>query len=643
MMDYKAAATRGDRRRSVIRCLALLLAMTVLAWPAAAHALPPPKFKPEQMGGILRGDFNAEPQTLNPLTIKDLYGQMISDYIIEQLFDRDPDTLEFVPWLADRWSVSEDGLTITFHLNPKARFSDGVPVTADDVVFTYETIMNPKIDARAMASSYEDCQKCEKVDDLTVRFVWKKPYFLALENSGLIPVIPKHIYQFKDPKEFNDINDKMIGSGPYKLKEWKTGQHIILERNENYWNNPPAFDQIVYQFILEEQPSVQALLAGELDFLAVSPEWWVKLKDQKNIQDRFNLFKYSTPRNGYSFIGWNNARPPFDDPRVRLAMTHLVWREQILKYMMFDIGKVSTGPFWSESPQSDPAIKPWPFDRDAARKLLREAGWWDRNGDGWLENAEGKRLEFTYSSASGDQNTRDEARVLAEEFRRVGIDMHVQLVEWSVFTVMLDNRDFDCVALSWGGGGVEADPYQIWHSSQIADQGSNFINFKNAEADKLITLIRETLDEKKRNEYCHQFQALLHREQPYTFMFERESLRLVSKRINGAVVHKMGMFPTPFDWWVGKEGAAPRRPKPRENLHSQAAPPDDTDPDRHHPGRVFSGAPGAGRSDRGDDPQPVGQHRSEGDEGIGRQDPRAPRPDRLPLPARLVVRSPEGG
>ena len=200
------------------------------------------------------------------------------------LIERDPDTLEYKPWLADRWAVSADGLVITFHLDPQAKFSDGTPVTADDVLFTYETMMNPKIDARSTASYFEDCEKCEKVDDSTVRFIWKKPYFLSLEISGGLTVLPKHVYQFKDPKEFNDINDKLIGSGPYVLKEWKTGQHIILERNKNYWNNPPSFDQIVYRFILEEQPSVQALLAGDLDFLAVSPEWWVKLQDDAGRQ-----------------------------------------------------------------------------------------------------------------------------------------------------------------------------------------------------------------------------------------------------------------------------------------------------------------------------------------------------------------------
>jgi peptide/nickel transport system substrate-binding protein len=526
---------------------------TALASPAVGWEQP--AFAPAQMGGTLRGNLNGEPQTLNPLTYKDLYAAIINEHVFESLIDRDPDTFEFQGVLADRWEVSLDGLTITFHLDGRARFSDGTPVTADDVVFTYETITNPKVDARSIASYLEDCKGCEKVDERTVRFIWKKPYFLSLETSS-ITVLPKHVYQFKDPNAFNEINDLLVGSGPYVLKKgsWKTGQHIILERNEGYWRRPPAFDRIVYRFILEEQASVQALLAGELDELAVSPEWWVKLRDRQDVRERFQMLRYSTPGNGYSYIGWNNSRPPFTDARVRLALTHLVWRDQILKYMLYGIGSVATGPFWPLSPQTDPAIKPWPFDREAARRLLKEAGWEDRNGDGWLENAEGKRFEFEFSSAAGNQQTRDMVRIIGEEFRRMGIDMHIRLYEWSVFTVKLDNRDFDAIMLAWGGGGVEEDPYQIWDSSQIANRGSNFIGFRNPEADRLIETARMTLDQAKRNELFHQFQRILHREQPYTFMFDRESLRLVSRLVKGVRVHKLGLQWR--EWWIGGDGAA---------------------------------------------------------------------------------------
>jgi len=534
------------------RTAALLLLAMGLSLPASSAAFAePPKFTPEQMGGTLRGNFNAEPQTLNPLTYKDVYAAIVHDRVFESLIERDPDTLEFGGLLAERWEVSADGKVITFYLNPKARFSDGTPVTADDVVFTYETIMNPKIDARSVASYFEDCQGCEKVDNLTVRFTWKKVYFKSLETSGIL-VIPKHVYEFKDPNEFNEINDKLVGSGPYKFGEWKTGQHLVLVRNENYWRRPPAIDRVAWRFILEDQAAVQALLAGELDELGVAPEWWVKLEPRADVRERFQMLRYSSPGNGYTYIGWNNAKPLFADRRVRLAMTHLVWRRELMKYLLYDIGEVITGPFWSKSPQYDRTIQPWPFSREEALRLLKEAGWEDRNGDGWLENEKGERFEFELCSATGNPLTRDIVRILQEELRRVGMDMHVRLYEWSVFTLKLDNHDFDAVMLGWSGA-VEDDPYQIWHSSQIADRGSNFISFRSVEADRLIEEARVTLDAAKRSAIYHRFHRLLHEQQPYTFLWSRESLRLVSKRIKGVKVHTLGLDWR--DWWIGKDEA----------------------------------------------------------------------------------------
>lgn len=225
----------------------------------------------QPLGNVLRGNMNAEPQTLNPICYKDVYAEIINLYIFETLIERDHDTLGWKGLLAERWEVSPDGLTFTFHIKPQARFSDGVPLTADNVVFTFGLIKNKEIDCSNVRPYYEDCERCEKVDDHTVRFVWKKPYFKSLESSGTMFILPKHIYTFKSAKEFNDINDYLIGSGRYKFVRWKTGQGIELERNEDYWGERPAIDRIEYRFILEDQASVQAFLGGELDFLAVSP------------------------------------------------------------------------------------------------------------------------------------------------------------------------------------------------------------------------------------------------------------------------------------------------------------------------------------------------------------------------------------
>jgi len=535
---------------------AVLLGLLFAA--ARVAATEPPAFTADQMGGTLRHNFNAEPQTLNPLTSKDVYATIVHDHVFETLIERDPDTLEWRGLLADRWDISPDGLAITFHLDPRAAFADGHALTAKDVLFTFETVRNPGIDCRAAASYLEDCESCEIVDERTVRFLWKKPYFQSLEVSGTFaPILPQHIYRFKNPREFNDLNNRLVGSGPYRFVEWKTGQHILLVRNEVYWRRPPAFDRILFRFILEEQAAVQAFLSGDLDDLAVSPEWWVKLQSRPLVRSTFQFWRYMSPGNGYRYIAWNNARPLFADARVRRAMTHLIWREQILKTMAHGIGVVTTGPFWPRSPQVDAAIPPWPFDRREAARLLAEAGWIDRNGDGWLENPKGERFAFEFTAVSGDQMTRDLVRVLREEFRRMGIDMSIRMVEWSVFVTRLDNRDYDAIMLGWTGS-VESDPYQIWHSSQIADRGSNHVGFRSAEADRLIEEARITLDPVRRNDLYHRFQRILHEEQPYTFLWAGESLRLVSPRIQGVRLHTLGLDWR--EWWAGPD--QPARPAP---------------------------------------------------------------------------------
>jgi len=336
------------------------------------------------------------------------------------------------------------------------------------------------------------------------------------------------------------------------LGEWKSAQYLTLNRNPNYWRRPVAIDRVVYSFIQEERAYVQAFRADQLDMISVSPEWWNNLRETPKDLQQFQYFRYCVPGDGYGFIAWNNTRPPFTDKRVRRAMTQLIWREQILKYILCDIGVVTTGPFWPHGRQADPTIKPWPYDREAAMKLLKEAGWEDRNGDGWLENEKGERFEFELSYPAGSQITRDFVRVVQEEFHRAGIDMSARAYTWAVFTIKLDTKDFDAARLGWIVG-IDDDPYQVWHSSQTENQGSNFVSFKNAEVDRLIETARGTLDTDQRNELYHRLHRILHEEQPYTFLFSGESLRVFSKRIQGVRVHKLGVDWS--EWWIDRSAA----------------------------------------------------------------------------------------
>ncbi|HXG30541.1 MAG TPA: ABC transporter substrate-binding protein, partial [Thermodesulfobacteriota bacterium] len=270
---------------------------------------------------------------------------------------------------------------------------------------------------------------------------------------------------------------------------------------------------------------------------------WARQTSSEAFKKNYDKLGYFTPN--YSYIGWNMARPYFSDRRVRTAMTHLVNRESILKEILYNLGEVVTNPFYINSPEYDRSIKPYPYDPEKAKMLLEEAGWVDHDGDG-IRDKDGVDFRFEFLIPAGSDTGEKIATILKEELDRVGIDMQIRKTEWAVFTTRLNERRFDAVTLAWSMG-VESDPYQIWHSSQ-AERGSNFVGFKNVEADRLIEEARTEFDRKKRIELYRRFSRIVHEEQPYTFLFCRKSTVALHKRFKGVKVYPLGL--DPLEWFV---------------------------------------------------------------------------------------------
>ncbi len=506
-------------------------------------------------GDWLVWNFDAEPATLNPIhTQASVYTKWIvkgyvSENIFEGLLKYDNDDLRLKPYLAESYEVSEDGLEFTFKLRDDIWFSDGHPITAEDVIFTYETIVNPAVDAASVASYYTDVKEVVALDEKTVKFTMKKPYFkslevVALDDSG---VMPKHIYQFDDPEEFNKRISEPVGSGPYIFERWDVGREIVLRRNENYWGPKPKIKKIVYKFILNHTAAVQALRAGEIDFMRPLAEQYYELSKNPDFTKDIVPYSYWTPFVGYFWMGWNQDRPFFKDRRVRLAMTYLVDRELICKQLIkVPDARVATGPFYILGRQSDPNIVPWPYDPEKAKQLLDEAGWVDTDGDG-IRDKDGVAFRFKYMIGSDISIHEQIAKLLKDSAAVAGIEISIEPYEWSVFSQRLLDRQFDAVNLAWHGV-VEEDPYQIWHSSQIGKRGSNYVGFRNAEADALIEQARITLDEEKRNELYHRFHRILHEEQPYTFIYTRPEQRFLHSRFKNVKIHPLGL--DKHEWYV---------------------------------------------------------------------------------------------
>lgn len=514
------------------------------------------------LGDWFVDNFGASVRKLTPLLGADQYQTIVESRVIEGLLYINPDTLEFIPLLAESYDVSKDGLTITFKLRQGVTFSDGHPMTADDVVFTFDWIMNPKVAAPRLRSYLENVGRCEKRGDHEVAFHFKKPYFNSVELAGTMGVMPRHFYGKYPPEKFNEQLGMLMGTGPYMLRDpesWRPGTRIELIRNERYWGEPGPFSRIIYNEVTEEVAALTMFRNGELDRFSAQPDEYVAMLKDQELLARTNHFEVESPLAGYMYIAWNqkrNGKPTvFADKRVRQAMTMLTDRERICKEVFLGYATVATGPFEPASPQADPNVKAWPYDPAAAKKLLADAGVSDRNGDGVIDAPDGSALRFrlTYPSSS---KAYDRAVFLMKDmYAQAGIVMEPDPIDFAILQTRLENKDFDAISLRWGGGSVEGDITQMFHSAQIEDKGDNFPSYSNPELDKLIDQAKSTVDKDARLPLWRQCHRILHEDQPYTFLTNQKALSFYDKRIQNIKPSKLGLnyvqiYVMPIPWYV---------------------------------------------------------------------------------------------
>ncbi|MBQ7626093.1 MAG: hypothetical protein IJS87_03435 [Rhodocyclaceae bacterium] len=503
------------------------------------------------LGGTFLRTFGTGLKTITPLISADAYASEVQGYVLETLLTRDADTLQWQGMLAERWEVSPGGLNFTFWLRPGLQFSDGSPLTADDVCFSYEFLMNEAIAAPRLRAYYERIRKVEAIDARTVRFVFDEPYFDALALAGGMEVLSRKFYEpwLKKPREFNESRGLLFGSGPYRLADplnWRPDQgRVELERNPRYWAPVEAsFDHISWRVMENDSARLAAFRNGETDLYSARPREYRQLQADAQISAHARHFEYMSPTAGYSWIGWNQSRggkpTRFADVRVRRAMTLLTDVERIINEIFLGYAVPAVSPFAAGSPQHDPAITQPVGGLEAARKLLAEAGYAERNGDGILRDAQGKPFEFELVFFQNNEDTRQIVLLLRDLYARAGIIMKPVPTEWAVMLERMNQRDFDAITLGWTSG-IEVDIYQMFHSSQIADGGDNFIGHRNARLDAAIDAARSETDEERRMAHWHEAERLLVEDAPYTFLVRGKSLVFVRDRLANVQPTRLGL------------------------------------------------------------------------------------------------------
>ncbi len=497
------------------------------------------------------GAFGGNIKTITPLVSSDADAGEVQSYVLESLLTRNPETLKWSGLLAKSWQVSEDGLVISFQLRPNLVFSDGKALTAKDIAFTFNFIMNEKIRAPRERAYFEKIKTVEAKSDHEVVFTYKEPYFEALELAGGMSVLAKHFYEpyLKTPEKFNQSKGLLLGSGPYRLadaKNWRPDKGMIeLQRNNRYWAAVEApYEKIVWKVIQNASARLTTYRNGDIDAYGARPVEYQNLKNDAQITEKSQNFEYMNSVASYSYIGWNQSKEGkptrFADKRVRQAMTYLSDRERIIKDIFLGYANVAISPFSPTSKQHNKSLLARQFDLEKAQALLLEAGYQDRDGDGLIEDQAGKPFEFKLIYFQDNEDTKRMVLLLKDIYARAGIKLIPSPQEWPVMLDMIDKKNFDAITLAWTSG-IETDIYQMFHGSQTKTNGDNFINFESDVLDKLIDQARITMDETKRMQIWQEAEKVMVEEQPYTFLMRRKTLAFVDKRVKNLAVTKIGL------------------------------------------------------------------------------------------------------
>ena len=510
----------------------------------------------------------ADAGNLNPVTSSDAAVSTFWSFAMDSLAEPDwNDPNLYKPMLAESWSLSDDKLVWNIKLRRGILWHDftdpvtkkewrNVPVTAKDFKFYLDVIKDETVDAVPLRGYFADIDRIDVINDYEFNVVWKKKYFLSKDITlGLSP-LAKHLYdpdgKFSGAK-FNDDTERnrmIIGCGPYQFLRWEVGKRVLFKRFEKYYGKRlgimPPIRQISFDIYKHPGSRLQALEAKEIDTLNLTPEQWINNTSSSAFGENGFLRKITYPARAYNYIGLNQENELFQDRRVRQALSHLVDRKRILKDVYYGLARAVSGPFFPDSPACDKSIAPYEFSVEKASKLLAEAGWRDTDGDGILDK-NGKPFRFTILNPNVNTTYQKILPILKEDMAKAGILMEALSLEWSVVLERLDKRHFDACMIAWTSG-MRPDPYQLWHSATAGQPASsNFISFRNKEADKLIEAIRVEFDDEARTKLYHAFHKLIHDEAPYLFLFSPYNLNALNKRYQNVRIFPGG-YPEKILW-----------------------------------------------------------------------------------------------
>lgn len=519
-----------------------------------------------RIGGEFKYFAFSYPKSLNFYLEFSTSGEMVFSAMYENLLSINPLTLEMEPYLAKRWTISDDLKTFTFQLDPNAKWSDGVPLTARDVAFTYDMILNPTNLTGPWKADMERFDPPVVVDDHTIRFHAKEVHWKNLINLSSIYIMPAHALATQD---FNQVNFELPpSSGPYVLGEIKEGFYSKLERRTNWWRQAYPSSQGFYnfstlRFVYYQDPETafDEFKKGKLDYYFVNSarRWVLELKGEK-FEKNWIVKQRVVNRYPATFGGlaMNSRKPLFADKLTRKAMAHLMDRDRLNRIIMYDQYIMHRSYFEDLYNAQHPCTNfYYGFDKERARALLAEAGWKPNAKTGVLER-NGVEFRFTFMARDASENRF--LVIYQQDLKDCGIEMKIELKDWSAWMKEMDDFNFEMTWCSFSGS-LFKDAESLWHSREAARQaGNNYPGLKDPRVDALIEKCKSEFDAAKRNDLLRELDTILIEECPYVMLWTINYQRIIywnkfgmPPHILGAITDERGALAY---WWYDPDAAA---------------------------------------------------------------------------------------
>jgi len=523
--------------RTYASAMALWLGMIALALPAWAGT--------PRSGGTLVIGIGADATGLDPRTVMNNESAFVMAGVLEGLTQYKRGTTEVEPGLAESWTVSPDGKTITFRLRRGVKFHDGTPLDADAVIFDFDRILNEKSPfyyrAGVTAGSfvpefYGEVAGYQKVDQYTVRVTLKRKFApfldgLATAFSGLVS--PAAVKQW-GPVE---IAKHPIGTGPFKFVEWVRNDHITVEANPDYWGGKPYLDRIVYRIIPENSVRLLNLEQGSVDIVdGINPDDIQRIKANPKL---VLLEQAGATING---ISMNNQRAPFDNVKVRQAMNYAVNREELNNFLYKGVAVLATNPVPPVTWSFDKSLTGYAYDPARAKQLLAEAG-----------HPNGFKVEMIAFPNPRGYNPVGGARLavaVQDYLRRVGVEVSIKQLEWGTYLKTIRSGDYLFGPAGWSADNGDPDNFLFSLYSSTTWGSGNNSRYKNPEVDKLLQDAQETFDREQRIQLYRKAGRIIMDEAPWVFVNHTKLVRATSARVQGYVLNPTQMFFHMNQVWV---------------------------------------------------------------------------------------------